>query len=658
MAWLAGLSIQRRISLLCLIPLVLIVIVGEVTRHAQTSIQEAYAAQMRLSDIRLLGTTLTQRATELKLRVAEYASGGAEAEKAAFEATRTELASLAKSLASGGVDPGLRAQVAAVMSDLGVAEREFAALGAAMQGLGMQDGVGLSGALGQASLLGERLQDEIRASGARGADVSLASVRLHRLEMESLRRGDDALLAEFDGQLGALRAALSAASSNSGRDARLAVALSDYAAAFRAWVMGRRDLLSTRSTLALATDRIVDSAEVVGVIARRLQDEAAASAAAMQHNRTMATTLCILLAPILLVAFALLCGRSLTDPLREITKVTERLAAGDYAVAVPHIDAKNEIGALARALVLSKENGCERERLARINDEESSRQGERAGQVGRLVRSFEDSAFAVVQTIEDASRRLQDAARLVSDRSRDVVGQAKIADAAIDVAVANISASAGVVEELAAATSEIAENAAGSRGVVGSAVQQARQTAANIGALAEQAKEIGAVVDVIRSIASQTNLLALNATIEAARAGEAGRGFAIVAAEVKSLASQTAEATARIAGTIAGLQAAAFQAAEDVVQSSATMNDVALSTGAVSVSVEQQREASAEIAERMCEALERASSGAEAVRSVAPAAEAAEAVSVDVARLSANLDAAAQHLAIEVREFLRKVEAA
>jgi methyl-accepting chemotaxis protein len=325
---------------------------------------------------------------------------------------------------------------------------------------------------------------------------------------------------------------------------------------------------------------------------------------------------------------------------------------------VPHIDAKNEIGALARALVLSKENGCERERLARINDEESSRQGERAGQVGRLVRSFEDSAFAVVQTIEDASRRLQDAARLVSDRSRDVVGQAKIADAAIDVAVANISASAGVVEELAAATSEIAENAAGSRGVVGSAVQQARQTAANIGALAEQAKEIGAVVDVIRSIASQTNLLALNATIEAARAGEAGRGFAIVAAEVKSLASQTAEATARIAGTIAGLQAAAFQAAEDVVQSSATMNDVALSTGAVSVSVEQQREASAEIAERMCEALERASSGAEAVRSVAPAAEAAEAVSVDVARLSANLDAAAQHLAIEVREFLRKVEAA
>ncbi|WP_315855260.1 methyl-accepting chemotaxis protein [Chenggangzhangella methanolivorans] len=92
------------------------------------------------------------------------------------------------------------------------------------------------------------------------------------------------------------------------------------------------------------------------------------------------------------------------------------------------------------------------------------------------------------------------------------------------------------------------------------AVSQARETNAIVAGLSTAADRIGEVVLLIRGIAEQTNLLALNATIEAARAGDAGRGFAIVASEVKNLAEQTAKATEQISSQISESQSMAAQA--------------------------------------------------------------------------------------------------
>src|SRR5205807_3727615 len=123
-------------------------------------------------------------------------------------------------------------------------------------------------------------------------------------------------------------------------------------------------------------------------------------------------------------------------------------------------------------------------------------------------------------------------------------------------ASANVQSVASATEEMTSSVNEISRQVQESSRIASEAVKQAQQTDGRINALSQAAGRIGDVVKLITAIAEQTNLLALNATIEAARAGEAGRGFAVVASEVKALASQTAKATEEISTQIGAMQSA------------------------------------------------------------------------------------------------------
>ena len=113
---------------------------------------------------------------------------------------------------------------------------------------------------------------------------------------------------------------------------------------------------------------------------------------------------------------------------------------------------------------------------------------------------------------------------------------------------------AAATTELTASANEISQNVARSADIAKAAVSQVEEARHTVGSLSTATERIGTIVQLIEEIASQTNLLALNATIEAARAGEAGRGFSVVAQEVKSLAAQTARATHDISVSIAEVQ--------------------------------------------------------------------------------------------------------
>ncbi len=159
---------------------------------------------------------------------------------------------------------------------------------------------------------------------------------------------------------------------------------------------------------------------------------------------------------------------------------------------------------------------------------------------------------------------------------------------------ANVASS---VEQLRASIGEIARSAAGTANEVAVAQTAVHQTRDVIGRLGLASDQIGRVVELITSVAEQTNLLALNATIEAARAGDQGRGFGVVANEVKNLAGQTARATDDIGTRVSSIQeqtAAAVVAIESVL---VTIDHVQTAASAIAAAVEEQGAAVNDIAE-------------------------------------------------------------
>ncbi|HHH36924.1 MAG TPA: HAMP domain-containing protein [Gammaproteobacteria bacterium] len=189
----------------------------------------------------------------------------------------------------------------------------------------------------------------------------------------------------------------------------------------------------------------------------------------------------------------------------------------------------------------------------------------------------------IVQKIMDETTQLTSAAETMSATAehtrRDILRQQSETDqvaTAIDEMSATVSEVARNTSSAAQAADQASREAAKGKEVIRQAMDYTDQVAGHVreaGAVVEnlenKSRDIGAVLDVIRDIAEQTNLLALNAAIEAARAGEQGRGFAVVADEVRSLASRTQESTVEIQAMIEQLQGEARRAVQSMEQSHA-----------------------------------------------------------------------------------------
>ena len=274
------------------------------------------------------------------------------------------------------------------------------------------------------------------------------------------------------------------------------------------------------------------------------------------------------------MAYAL--HRLLARPLRRLTDLTQRLADGDIALAIPHTDWKDEIGAISRALAVFQKAVADAGRLRGERQEmREHAAGERAGLMLSMADRFEEVVGRIVADVSSSALEMQTSAEALLGYADWTSHEVRTVAGATKKASSTMQAIAGDTEGLTLSVGRLNERMAYCTDVARQAVAEADRTTASIQDLEASATQVDRIVDLINGIARQTNLLALNATIEAARAGDAGRGFAVVAGEVKVLADQTAQSTVAIRGQIGAMRNAASGAGGAIDQISRTIAEMA-----------------------------------------------------------------------------------
>jgi methyl-accepting chemotaxis protein len=309
------------------------------------------------------------------------------------------------------------------------------------------------------------------------------------------------------------------------------------------------------------------------------------------------------------------------------------------------------------------------------------------GELSRWFNVFIERIQNIIQQVSNTSGALSNASGELASTAKDLttgaeqtgMQSATVASAAEEMSASmsqmaatteqmsgNVRSVAAATEQMTATINEIARNAEQSASVADKAARLAEISNDRVGGLGDAANGIGKVIEVIQDIAEQTNLLALNATIEAARAGEAGKGFAVVASEVKELAKQTAGATDDIRRRIEGIQASTGEAIDAIREITSVISNVNEVARTIAAAVEEQSITTREISENVSQTAtaaeavvsnvnETALASREITRSIAGVDQGAK-QTAGAAGKTASAGTAVSHLADELRGLVSQFQ--
>jgi methyl-accepting chemotaxis protein len=294
--------------------------------------------------------------------------------------------------------------------------------------------------------------------------------------------------------------------------------------------------------------------------------KAASTEAGEQYRSAITGIIAVaVIAALMTVLLAWLLTRSIVTPLSRALQAAQTIAGGNLTNVI-EVDGKDEPARLLGALSTMQAS------------------------LRKTIEQIAGSATQLGAAAEELSTVTQEASRGLQQQNNEIEQAATAVNemtAAVEEVARNAVSTSEASNQSTQAAREGRDRVVETVGAIQTMTHDVQNTSVMIEGLAAQGRDIGKVLDVIRAIAEQTNLLALNAAIEAARAGEAGRGFAVVADEVRALAHRTAQSTQEIEKMVAGIQNGTGQAVSSMQQSNQRTQSTLEMARAAGVALEQ-----------------------------------------------------------------------
>jgi len=288
-------------------------------------------------------------------------------------------------------------------------------------------------------------------------------------------------------------------------------------------------------------------------------------------------------------------------PLQEIVQGMQRIVEGDYT-QMPVKHAHDELGDIVDDMktmqsILQFEVFEGKAMTQQREEDQRQAAAEKALADAQLADAFESNVGSLIEALATEVQQVSGSAKDMDSISHSLATQSENALHSVENGGAHVNSTAAAIEQMSMSISEVSRQVSDTQQKSAQAVDEAESATEMMARLTRVADEVGSIVGAISDIAEQTNLLALNASIEAARAGEAGRGFSVVAGEVKELASQTSQATEQIRRQVEGIQSESRDVNKAIAKISETISEINTFTSAVAEAMDQQSLASREISQ-------------------------------------------------------------